>query len=345
MQRYDKSKAVEKLGFDKTLFWVQVRGLPYHFMNVKATRKICEVLGQVIHSTDPTESEGGNFMRIRVMMDVSLPLCRGRVISMENGKTMWISFKCEQLPNICYWCGRLEYDDRDYNLWLESEGRLTEDQKQFGPSLHAAPFALSRKTVISVPRLYESKLGSSSKYVHHETEKRAESVVMNNDAPIPDSDPAKVNSQDSPGHVTHQQLRDETVTMDSGKVTHNVREYRDDPINDFSIDPLISGIHYSKNQGTMSLPDLFDAKINGIDSELSKFDPIKDPVQYSNISQDAISKSREKQEQDKSLQFQHKWTRLARKDTENEKQKNAEKRGEGSAETKSAEKRVFSTDL
>jgi len=55
-------------------------------------------------------------MRIRVLMDVSLPLCCGRVISVESGKIMWISFKYERLPNICYWCGRLEHDDRDYDL-------------------------------------------------------------------------------------------------------------------------------------------------------------------------------------------------------------------------------------
>ena len=55
-------------------------------MNLKAAEKICEVVGNIVHSTDPAKTEGGNFIRIRVEMDVSLPLCRGQVVSMDKGK-------------------------------------------------------------------------------------------------------------------------------------------------------------------------------------------------------------------------------------------------------------------
>nr|POF07487.1 hypothetical protein CFP56_20178 [Quercus suber] len=167
---------------------------------------------------------------------------------------------------------------------------------------------------------------------------------MNKKAQILDFDPVTINSPENPGHITHHQLRDEVVTMDSTKVTHNVWEYKDNPINDFSINPLISGNHYSKNQGTVSSSDLFDARINEIDSELSKFDPIKDPAKTGNISQVAISQSRKKQEQVKSPQLQRKWTRLARKDTENVTHENVENRGEGNAGNVSAKKRVFFID-
>ena len=131
---------MEELKFEKTRFWVQVHGLPYKFMNVKAAEKICEVVGNIVASTDPAETKGGNFMRIRVEMDVSLPLCCGQVVSMEKGKKSWINFKYERLPNICYWCGKMDHLNRDCEIWLESEGSLTESQKQFGPSLRAPPF-------------------------------------------------------------------------------------------------------------------------------------------------------------------------------------------------------------
>ena len=60
---------------------------------------------------------------------------------------------------MCYWCGCLTHDDRDCDLWVQSNGTLTLDKQQFGPSLRAPPYTSTGKDVIYVLGYYEGKGG------------------------------------------------------------------------------------------------------------------------------------------------------------------------------------------
>ena len=123
-------------------------------MNPTVAAGLCETVGIVIsHPKMPIE-DGGGFMRVRVLVDVSQPLCRGRVICLEDGKELWVSFKYEWLPNLCYWCGRLTHNDWDCELWLDSEGTLEDTDKRYGPWIRAPPFVSSRRAMITVPGFY-----------------------------------------------------------------------------------------------------------------------------------------------------------------------------------------------
>ena len=64
---------------------MQVHDLPIRFQTRKIAEQLCEVVGKVITETDEAETEGDNFMRVRVIIDISKPLCRGRVISLDSG--------------------------------------------------------------------------------------------------------------------------------------------------------------------------------------------------------------------------------------------------------------------
>ena len=124
--------------------------------------QICEAAGRINASTDDSELEGDNFMRVRVSVDITQPLCRGRVISLDNGKKLWVSFKYERLPNLCYWCGCLTHNDRDCALWIESKGSLQNESQQFGPWIKAAPFVSTRRNMVKVPGFFTSRKSGAS---------------------------------------------------------------------------------------------------------------------------------------------------------------------------------------
>ena len=129
MQRYEKEIPMQGLKFDRASFWVQLHGIPLRYMTMDAVEKISAVIGEVSRPTDFKEANGGNFLRVMVSIDLSLPLCRGHLVSLKNVKQTWISFKYERLPNLCYWCGCLTHDDKDCQVWIESEGTLQLDQR------------------------------------------------------------------------------------------------------------------------------------------------------------------------------------------------------------------------
>ncbi len=106
-------------------------------------REIGQQIGGTLGEVVPTspEDEGtsaGNFVRIRILINISEPLCRGRLVGLGGGRDMWISFKYEKLPNFCYWCGCLTHADKDCPIWLRSKGSLKIETQQYGSWLRAS---------------------------------------------------------------------------------------------------------------------------------------------------------------------------------------------------------------
>ena len=129
MQHQEKEIPMQELKFDRASFQVQLRGIPLRYMKMDAVEKINAVIGEVSRPTDSKESDDNNFLQVKVSADLSLPLCRGRLVSLKNVKQTWISFRYERLPNLCYWCGHLTHDDEDCQVWIESEGTLQLNQR------------------------------------------------------------------------------------------------------------------------------------------------------------------------------------------------------------------------
>ena len=79
------------------------------------------------------------------------------MITLDDDKELWVSFRYERIPNICYWCGCFTHNDRDCERWIDSEGILEEVDREFGPWIRASLMIGNRKSVVSVPGFYAKK--------------------------------------------------------------------------------------------------------------------------------------------------------------------------------------------
>ena len=132
LERYERQNPLDDLKFDKVTFWVQVHNIPIGYRSKSVAEDICEAIGRVDRSIRVSDSEGGNYVRVRVTMDVYQPLCRGKVVTFKEGGKTWVSFRYERLPNICYWYGCFDHGDRDCDIWIQSKGTLRIEDQQFG---------------------------------------------------------------------------------------------------------------------------------------------------------------------------------------------------------------------
>ena len=56
----------------------------------------------------------GNFLCIRVLLDVSLPLCRGHKVRLGDYGLKWVDFRYERLLIFFYLCRKIDHDERGY---------------------------------------------------------------------------------------------------------------------------------------------------------------------------------------------------------------------------------------
>ncbi|XP_075674845.1 uncharacterized protein At4g02000-like [Castanea sativa] len=142
-------EVVNQLKFNRVSFWVQIHGLPIMSQTKDVGLRIGETLGRV-EKVD-VDDKGfclGNYLWIRVLVDISTPLCRGRLVRMGGPLPTWVDFKYERLPIFCYWCGLVDHDEKDCMQWMRSKESLRAEDKQYGPWLRAVPDRVQRPQMV-----------------------------------------------------------------------------------------------------------------------------------------------------------------------------------------------------
>lgn len=125
LKRIGREAEMKGLVFDSVFFWIQVHDLPIGSLKLRKAQGIVSVAGEVVNSGAAEEDyEGSHFMQVKVRIDITKPLCRGRKIGLSDSKEGWVNFKYKCFPNLCYWCGCLTHHDKECLVWLARKGTL-----------------------------------------------------------------------------------------------------------------------------------------------------------------------------------------------------------------------------
>ncbi|XP_030970995.1 uncharacterized protein At4g02000-like [Quercus lobata] len=214
LQRFSQDTSLENLKLQESTFWIQVHNIPPNYLDRETAKEISTTAGQVVSTKDNAESGGEGFIRVRVVVDVTQPICRGRVVTLENKKKTWVSFKYERLPNLCYWCGRLDLDDKDCELWINNEGTLEPDKKRYNSSIRALPVVSSNRNMIRVPGFFEDQIKKKTQGPGSPTrEQQPPAVQINTKAPNKQTAPSKEGASFEEGlHVDNPFVSSVTAT-------------------------------------------------------------------------------------------------------------------------------------
>ena len=142
-------ESIQTLTFKDVAFWVQIHGLP----TLSQTREAGLCIGRSLGKVEKVDvgDKGfsmGCYLRIRVTLDISQSLSRGRIVRSRGSNSWWVEFKYERLPVFCYLCGRLDHDEKECLEWLRSAGPIRIEDKQYGPWLRATHDWLQKSHVV-----------------------------------------------------------------------------------------------------------------------------------------------------------------------------------------------------
>ncbi|KAK1592224.1 hypothetical protein Q3G72_021434 [Acer saccharum] len=140
------SDKVTDLQFRHVPFWIQLHNLPLACLNRDVGLHLGGLVGQV-KETDAGESGEcvGQFIRIRVLIDVTNPLKRGlRVALGDDEKVNEVMICYERLPNFCYYCGKIGHLVRDCPL--NTKEITSSFGFKFGPWMRAVSRTRSKGT-------------------------------------------------------------------------------------------------------------------------------------------------------------------------------------------------------
>ena len=81
----------------------------------------------------------GQCLRVRIKINVTKKLVKGKKIKFGDNDHRWVFFKYERLPNFCYICGKLGHGEKECKEGVSPKGSGSEGVYQYGAWLRGEP--------------------------------------------------------------------------------------------------------------------------------------------------------------------------------------------------------------
>lgn len=199
--RWRKGLTVANIVFPHSPFWIQIWGVPFELMVEETGKDVGNRIGKFLEVDKRTwQSEQAKYMRIRAELPLHKPLRRGAYLLNEEGEKVWVTFKYERLPTVCYRCGRLGHDDKhcdakesgltteyQYGDWIRANGSFKGGQekmrarKEVHPSSNFNGRRFEAQSTGEEDAMTGSGEGSKNGAVNWPAEKQGERTDIGND--------------------------------------------------------------------------------------------------------------------------------------------------------------------
>jgi len=142
LKEFDSLTPPSSLNFDMASFWVRMYNLPLACMGKIAGQKLWESVGRVEEAGIADGEAGwGEFLRVKIFIDIMKSLARGRVLHVSN-QSIWVVFKYEKLHKFCCSCGIIKHDSQGCANMGSRRFPVKENAIPYGSWLHVMPHFL-----------------------------------------------------------------------------------------------------------------------------------------------------------------------------------------------------------
>ncbi|KAF4377991.1 hypothetical protein G4B88_004598 [Cannabis sativa] len=97
--------------FDKSPIWVHIESIPPFYWNLSNLKELASKASPVYELPSGIEDAiGMSTLRFRATIDLNKPIFSGFFLKRQRLKDLWLQYKYERLPKVCFKCGLLTHD-------------------------------------------------------------------------------------------------------------------------------------------------------------------------------------------------------------------------------------------